>query len=551
MNPLDPEPPFVWPEPRVLAAMTEYGRRPPYERLALEARSAFGIVLAPTSNGVEAIESWLQSNPALRLSFVFVVYPTCPTRQEHLAHALNLIERDPERLKIRMRALKEIPDRATSALCFMASGSDTFHLAVGAHEDLGLNEGQGASANFLFPAQPVLVEAFKRYFDWMWANACELTSERVAGIPHLVIPPGTEEAARMWREYRSVCSVDQPQDRPPDMIACVDPGTGDVALESPNGEPIEPPTETLGLKKLDPLSELIARLYAKGELVSIDKLSRIPPLDAPLDPSLFGDAAEIHRGNVVRKVSMRVSIIDEKTLKEINKRRQGLRSLLTRFTFGLADNMRWMPSGARNLFDSELKRLNEEGKSLISDLLKGDVAAFIDGKRQELTADLRAMYTELERPGQVTGDDIERVVANLRARLEKAKSANFMPTLSFSQVSFAWAETATASPWGQAYSLLADVAAFPRKALTDSFFFRGLKVSDDDLIEAMNVADDALWHDRHSRGIKERCTRELALLARIEKTPMESRHRCELVARMFVGDSEATIDEALKRVESA
>ncbi len=86
----------------------------------------------------------------------------------------------------------------------------------------------------------------------------------------------------------------------------------------------------------------MARLYETGAFVSIDKLNRVPPLDAPLDPNLFGDASELQRGNVTRKVKMRVSLIDEKTLKEIDKCRQGLRVLLTKFTFSLADNMRWL-----------------------------------------------------------------------------------------------------------------------------------------------------------------------------------------------------------------
>jgi hypothetical protein len=79
---------------------------------------------------------------------------------------------------------------------------------------------------------------------------------------------------------------------------------------------------------------------------------------------------------------MRVSLIDEKTLKEIDKRRQGLRRLLTKFTFSLADNMRWMPVTAKNLFESELKRINEEGQKLIADLLKGDLNAFVKGKHR-------------------------------------------------------------------------------------------------------------------------------------------------------------------------
>ena len=76
--------------------------------------------------------------------------------------------------------------------------------------------------------------------------------------------------------------------------------------------------------------------------------------------------------------------------------------------------------------------------------------------------------------------------------MRKVQSANFMPKLSYSVVSFSRTDNAMVSPWGQAFSLLADITAFPRKALTDSFFLRGLKVPEDDLIEAMNVADDAL-----------------------------------------------------------
>lgn len=96
-----------------------------------------------------------------------------------------------------------------------------------------------------------------------------------------------------------------------------------------------------------------------------------------------------------------------------------------------------------------------------------------------------------------------------------------MPTISYSKISFTSTDNERSSPWGQAFSLLADVAAFPRKALTDSFFFRGLKVSEDDLIEAMNVADDALCRDLRDRSIKERCRQELDMISQIEKEPIE------------------------------
>ena len=66
------------------------------------------------------------------------------------------------------------------------------------------------------------------------------------------------------------------------------------------------------------------------------------------------------------------------------------------------------------------------------------------------------------------------------------------------------------------------------------------------LIEAMNVADDALCRDLRNRGIKDRCRDDLDLLSRIEKEPLESRQRCELARRVLSGDSIAAIDETLK-----
>jgi hypothetical protein len=73
---------------------------------------------------------------------------------------------------------------------------------------------------------------------------------------------------------------------------------------------------------------------------------------------------------------------------------------------------------------------------------------------------------------------------------------------------------------------------------------------EDDLIEAMNVADDALLRNPRARGIKDRCKAELNLLTRIEKTPMGSRVRCELVWRILSEDSIEAIDETLKKKEA-
>lgn len=546
MNPLNPKPPFVWPEPRTLEKICTYEHQPPFDELALGANSLFGTVSALTAQGVDVLETWIKRNTALKACLIVMVYPTCATREADLSRLLDLVENTPDRLSVHIRPLERIADRATNVLCFLVSDSNVVRMVTGPSENLGLGNRQEGHANFVFRAPPVMVEAYKRYFEWLWANSGEINDKNVVLIPDFVIPEGTEEGARMWRDYMSNCIDAQNLGDGPHTVTHVDPDTGEVITKSEDGQEVTPPTEELGLAKLDQLAEWIARLYDKGELVSIDKLSRIPPLDAPLDPNLFGDPSEIHRGNVTRKVSMRVSIIDEKTLKDINKRRQGLRPLLTKFSFGLADNMRWMPATARELFESELKRINEEGQKLISDLLKGDVNAFIEARRSTLVADINAMYTELGSPGKVTDDVIARVIENLKARLYKAQSANFMPTLSYSLVSFVRTENAMVSPWGQAFSLIADIAKFPRKALTDSFFFRGLKVPEDDLIEAMNVTDDVLSRNLRERGIKDRCRAELELISRIEKASLESRDRCHLIWRLLTGESLDAIYKELK-----
>jgi hypothetical protein len=529
--------------------MGAYEHEPPFGELALGASSLFGVVSALTTRGVDVLESWLDRKPDLKASLIVMVYPACATRQADLSRLLQAVERDPARLVVHICLLERTTDRANSVLCFLAPGSNVVHVVTGSSEDFGLEPDQDGQVNLVFRADPTLVEVFKRYFDWLWANSRSITAKGMTLIPDLVLPEGTEEGARRWQAYMSGLDDATLHEDTPPPVAHVDPDTGDVTLRTEDGNEVPAPTEELGLKKLDPLAERVARLYEDGALVSIDKLSRIPPLDAPLDPSLFGDASELHRGNITRKVSMRVSVIDEKTLKEIEKRRQGLRTLLTKFTFALADNVRWMPATARELFESELKRVNAEGKELISNLLKGNVDAFLKAKHEALVADLNGMYAQLGMPGQVTADVITKVVESLKDRLVKAQSANFMPKLSYSTVSFARTDNVFVSPWGQAFSLLADVAAFPRQALTDSFFFRGLSVHEDDLIEAMNVADDALCRDLRGRGIKDRCKMELALLSRIEKASIESRDRCELVLKILAGTTVESIDEELQKKE--
>ena len=106
-------------------------------------------------------------------------------------------------------------------------------------------------------------------------------------MPNLVLPEGDVEAARLWEDYRRRCLGHESGAEPP-VRAVVDPESGEVVLVDQNNEALPSPTEAIGVPKLDPLSDCVARVFELGALVSVDKLSRIPPLEAPVKPEWFG-----------------------------------------------------------------------------------------------------------------------------------------------------------------------------------------------------------------------------------------------------------------------
>ncbi len=548
MTILKPQVPFIWPDLQVFEEPSIYENYPPFGNLVLNATWLFGVVPALTERGVRVFDDWLEANSALKISIIVVVYPACSVRQSDLDDLRALAGRYPDRLNARILPLEQVTDRSINALCFSVKDSDPVHMVIGPTEDLGLDPWRNGHLNFAFHANPSLVEAFRRQYDCLWDIAGDLLLPGATYIPELALPTGSEEAASAWRAYQNELRSAEVDAGGPDGDTQASFESKDVVHVSPEGEATESPTAGLGIRALDSLTEFVIGLYGKGQLVSVDKLTRIPPLDVPLDPSLFGDSPELRSGNVIRKVNMRVSVIDEKTLKEIDKCRQAQRTLLTRFTFGLADNTRWMPNTARSIFEAELKQANDEGLKLIKDLLKDDVDAFLAAKREELLTNLNGIYAQLGRPGQIAPYTIEKVVASLKVRLTKAQSSNFMPKLSYSSIGFTITESAFASPWGQAYSLLSDIAAFPRKAHTNSFFFRGFKTPRRDLLAAMDVAGDTLVREPITWETEERCKREIDLLSRIEDARIEPKDRCSLVWKIIQGAETSSVEQELEEL---
>lgn len=162
--------------------------------------------------------------------------------------------------------------------------------------------------------------------------------------------------------------------------------------------------------------------------------------------------------------------------------------------------------------------------------------AFIAGKRAGLVADINAMFVELGRADRVTDPVIDTIMESFEKRLTKAQGANFMPTLTYSAIAFERGrESSWASPWGQAYAFLNDVARLPRRAFGEPFFAQNLTIDEELLLTAMNVADDALLREDTRRGIRDRSKTDLRVLKTIEQSSIGAREKCELVYLILSG----------------
>ena len=94
----------------------------------------------------------------------------------------------------------------------------------------------------------------------------------------------------------------------------MNPESGEVVLVNEQGEQLASPTEEIGVPKLDAFAEGVTRVFDLGALVSIDKLSRIPPLEAPVKPEWFGVDSFRKTGMVSAQTSIKVAPFDASTL---------------------------------------------------------------------------------------------------------------------------------------------------------------------------------------------------------------------------------------------
>ncbi len=542
---LDPIPPFVWPDPRVLSGSHAYAGSVPFDSLLNRAKALAGVVSGVDLDGAR----WLAhvvSRGNLRCRLVTVLYAACPTQAEVLRALLELqspIDRQgglfPEVPSVELRILpfEWAPGTFPNGICILDSEAAVPCLVTGSSPNFGLGSEDSAHLNFAFHPDPALLEAWQNWFKWVWAASVPLTAE-TAAIPALVPAPGTAEAAEAWHDYLTRCREARAGgSEASQAIVRVDPESGKVTVTAADGTPSPDPGEALGLPSLDPLAAQIARIFCLGALAAVDKTSRIPPLDVPVKAELFGISSRRQAGVGSRRVEYRFSVLDDQVLKDLEGKRKMAGDLLRRFTFPLGDGVRWMPHRARSLFEAELDRLNKAGREALGSAVGDDVAGFVAQHRTHVEKAAQALFEEHRTGQRFLDSDVNDILEKCKERLRKALGGRLLPRITYTPVQFVVGEASEwASPWGQAGSLLHAIAEFPRKALTDRLFLRGLDDTDDtELLEAMDVCSDAIQNMTNRREARTRAHEDLKVLARLADSRTDARGRCELILRLIGG----------------
>ncbi len=523
---ISPRVPFIWPEPRVSAGVGSYSTLP-FEEVARSAARIFGVVSAIDAQAIEWMEGYLADGEETKhLRLVISIRPTCRTSEGDLNNLLRLVERHADRAAFRVYPEVSFLDRSSNLLCLCGSDGNAA-ITVGPTENMGFAPTSPTQPNLVSTVTAATLEACRKWFDYLWGMSGPLRPDLATTMPHLILPEGDIEAARLWEEYRARCLKSDSKSIPPVRVI-VDPDSGEVKLIDQDDKFIQSPTEEIGVPRLDGLADAIARVFELGALVAVDKASRVPPLEAPVKPEWFGVDSFRQTGMVRAQTSIKVAPFDEATLKKIDRLRRVSGDLLPRFSFALADGMRWMPKLAIPLFEAALTLANDEAKKMLGAKVGDDIDAFLATQRERVRADAQRMYEAYHPGGKIPDNAVNNIMEELKNRLGKTRGEALIPKVSYSAVAFNPSQNSQwSSPWGQAYQLLKGVAEFPREAMTNRFFWQGIRTEEEALVQAMDVAGDHLVEEYGGRKAKQRAEQEMILIKGLEATIADARDKCE------------------------
>ncbi len=527
-------PSFVWPD-----AHDRDSHRPPGWLDILDPDcevSARGVIWALDSDGVCFLHRCLESDfPHLKISLVIVVYAASPTNTEVLRGLLEFAIAPHGRLKAKLMTISlESNASPMSALCFSEPKSGRQYFWVGNSGNLGCGADGDGHLNFGFKPDDQLVNRWVEWFESVWTKSAPLTLA-TAEVPPLVPASGTKEASDSWREYELLCGELGLQEGINQQIV----QSGAEALDQEQVQKHDHAAaeirKEMGVPPPDQLRDEITQLIAKGKVITIDRSSRIPPLEQPLSKWLRQDEYTTERRILVKRTA-RLRVFTEKESKEVEKLRGGLTDLIDRLTYPLADRVRWIPSDAIPLLERERSRLDKDAKERLGSLVGGDPVAFVQSRRQQIEDEANEVYTELHPSEHLPAGTINLILRSMEDRLIKATGESFLPKVSYATQQFSFGVSSEhVAPWAPARTLLVAIAEYGRKAVLNDLHLRGHEIPEDELAQAMNVCSDSMLQTQRNSKTKQLAKKELNLLEQIVTDDCDDRSKCDRILNLIKG----------------
>jgi len=532
---LSPKPPFIWPEARWHAGISQYTTPILGHEHFSKADLVAGLVVDASDGFVEWLRRVSTDRNDIRIVIILVVYPACETKASHLTDLLTIKEElKSDKIEIKILPVATIKGVPPTVLQLHETKSDNTWMSIGSIGDFGSAEWRLSSFNVVFHPDDVLRSEWRRWFEYIRQRSALLTPAN-AQIPALLRTVGDPAAAELWDAYEFLCSGDNTTVE--QTVVVVDAKTGEVAVENGTKDGKAEPWDG-GTMALDELAQRLNEIYIGGWLVTVDESTRIKPLAIPVKAALLGQQSEQSVGAITRKQSFTLDVLADYDAKDIEKCRT-VTDLLELVSYLLSKSNRILPAGSKTLLEKELEARNKRGMEKLSEVVGGDVKKFIETRKNSITEDLNRMYRDLGMGDKVPADKLTAVLTEVEQRLSKALSTRVTPRATFNRIAApALTSNAPDENWSQVFSLMIRAARLMRDAITDFYFprrFSNMDIKQDEFMKAMNILGDTMAESND----RDKAFEQLKVIDEIEQSTSSFKEKCHALWLIVSGEAKS------------
>jgi len=178
-------------------------------------------------------------------------------------------------------------------------------------------------------------------------------------------------------------------------------------------------TSILAVIPSSPIERDLREIYARGALVSVHTSKKVPTFRFDVNAAL-GIAEGARWGPASVRSPIRLALLPDEVSREVEQARGRASRLLGSYSFLLAMNQHWMPQAAIAHFAETMKAMS--GKQELTDLLGGDLGAFVESRMEEYSYSLEQSFREQKMNISMTDDRCNQLREAITDYLEKQGS---------------------------------------------------------------------------------------------------------------------------------